>query len=529
MKKKIEKIMDSKIFLTFLIILLISLSIGAGTYAWFTWTSTDNPTVTLTIGRMADVIFDSGPDINITNLSPVFYYDEGVSTTFTIRNGDASHSYQLYNVKINIEEIDPTLSSESFKYALTSGEMFLAEGSFNGLGDGDYVDVITTSMPEGNTTYTMYFYLDSNIENDSSIMTKEFKGSIEVTAPELTGNIATIANLFTPGSTVVNNNISYNVDTTHKLIKDTMGNIRYYGADPSNYIYFNCDTYPDTNCETWRIIGIVDGKVKLMRGENIGLYSWDTSVSTANSGNGINQWGESFYIDDTPYTGADLMKLLNPGYSSNQDLNNAGNTITVNNSLYYNSESGTCYGGVKNVTKACDFTSSGVQGIKNNNTRNKISGAKYYTSGAWNNMYVYPNKMLKCERETDLPSNVNDKVVRTTIWNGRVAVAYPSDYGYAVDLSLCTGKVFTNYNDSTCTSNNWMYSIMTNNGNNGGWLITPISFNTFPRSWYVNKNGSIDYGRNSGDLSYSNPVLYLSPTENITGEGTTGNPYKFSS
>ena len=51
------------------------------------------------------------------------------------------------------------------------------------------------------------------------------------------------------------------------------GNIRYYGASPNNYIYFNCDDYSNQTsrtCETWRIIGIFDGKVKILREDTIG-------------------------------------------------------------------------------------------------------------------------------------------------------------------------------------------------------------------------------------------------------------------
>ncbi|MGN1342215.1 MAG: hypothetical protein ACI4VL_03185, partial [Bacilli bacterium] len=130
---------------------------------------------------------------------------------------------------------------------------------------------------------------------------------------------------------VTNNSITYNYATSVNLMEDTLGNIRYYGISPYNYVYFNCETYPETNCELWRIIGIVDGKVKLIRNESIGGYSWDTSASDINSGYGINEWSQ-----------ADLMKLLNPGYESNTDLDSSDTSITVNNSLYYNSGSGTC-------------------------------------------------------------------------------------------------------------------------------------------------------------------------------------------
>ena len=184
MKEKINKIIESKIVIILLAILLISLITVAGTYAWFTWTSSDNPTVTLTIGKLADVIFDTGPDISVSNLSPVFYYDEGASTTFSINNRDTSGDTLHYNVKINITSIHTALRSQSFKYALVTGGTKIAEGSFNGKSNGEYIDVITEVMPQGTTNFTMYFYIDANIENSTSIMGKAFSGTIEISCPE---------------------------------------------------------------------------------------------------------------------------------------------------------------------------------------------------------------------------------------------------------------------------------------------------------------------------------------------------------
>lgn len=37
------------------------------------------------------------------------------------------------------------------------------------------------------------------------------------------------------------------------------------------------------------------------------------------------------------------MKLLNPGYLDNTNLDNSGSSIKVNNNLYYNAGSETCY------------------------------------------------------------------------------------------------------------------------------------------------------------------------------------------
>ena len=91
-------------------------------------------------------------------------------------------------------------------------------------------------------------------------------------------------------------------------------------------------------------------------------------------------------------------------------------------------------------------------------------------------VYVY-----KIERGTKVYSG------RPTTWTGKIALAYPSDYGYAVDFSKCN-KTLYNYNVTACTSNNWMFNIVTDNGNSAGWLLTPIS-NDGVSAWHVNTQG----------------------------------------
>ena len=56
-----------------------------------------------------------------------------------------------------------------------------------------------------------------------------------------------------------------------ELYEDEHGDIRYYGATPNNYVSFNN--------ELWRIIGVIDGKIKIIRNESIGNMPWDTSNS----------------------------------------------------------------------------------------------------------------------------------------------------------------------------------------------------------------------------------------------------------
>ena len=281
------------------------------------------------------------------------------------------------------------------------------------------------------------------------------------------------------------------------------GNIRYYGANPNNYIYFNCSDYSNqtsSTCETWRIIGVFDGKVKIMRGSLIDSYSWDNkNVSTgAETAYGKNDW-----------TTARLMKLLNPSDYYTVDTNDNGN----GQSLYYNAQSGTCFSKQNNATTSCDFTSTG---IKNDTTRNMIAEVTW-NLGGWNSSSVYPDTIYEKERGTTVYSG------RSTTWTGKIALAYPSDYGYAADLSLCN-QTLNNYSDSTCTSNNWMKSIMTYTN----WLLTPASDSSI-YALIVSSTGNVSYYNSAYFAYWAAPVLYLSSELSIeSGDGSSSNPYKLS-
>ena len=381
--------------------------------------------------------------------------------------------------------------------------------------------VLTTTQQDLTTTASTYVFLMwisesctgdiancTNSDNQFKYVGKSFSFNIKLetatkTKKELTrktsaaGTITTLYNNATK-TTVTNNSITYQYDTTHNLMKDTAGDIRYYGASPNNYIYFNCSNYSNqssSTCETWRIIGVFDGKIKLIRNESIGEYSWDNkNVSTgAENDYGKNDW-----------TDARLMKLLNPGYESK----------TTGGSLYYNAKSGNCYSGQSNATKACNFTSTG---IKTATTRNLISDTIYYLGGH-NSFSVYPNQIYEKERGTTVYSG------RPTEWTGKIALAYPSDYGYAADLGKCSQNL-NNYNNSTCTSNNWMKAIV---APNYGWLLTPRS-GIASNVWYVYSSGGVYYNSYVYNAYGVAPVLFLNSDANVkSGTGTSSDPYQIS-
>ncbi len=312
-----------------------------------------------------------------------------------------------------------------------------------------------------------------------------------------------------------NNGITYNTAPSVSLMNDRLGgtttsldggNIRYYGASPNNYIYFNCSDYSNqtsSTCETWRIIGVFDGKVKLIRHASIGQYSWDNKNKStgAETAYGKNDW-----------TTSRLMKLLNPSdyyINDNNDKDSEGNYLGY--SLYYNSASGKCYSGQNNATVDCDFTSTG---IKNNTTKNMIVTTKYYLGG-WSLSSIYPNQIYEKERETAVYTG------RPTTWTGKIGLMYPSDYGYAVDLSKCQVSL-DNYKNSECTSNNWLFN------NNALWLL--ITWNVYSSdAWYVIQSGSVIRGTSVYIKFNVYPVLHLDAEVKIeSGDGSSSNPYKLS-
>ena len=508
-----------KIFLITGISLLVLIAIVGGTYAWYVWTTSDSDTTKIVAGvGAATVTFDGGSDIN-ANLRPVSDKSKGIVKNISVK-GDTTGL--VFNMYLDITSIDTGLKDKSFRYELYKGTTKVKEGNFSDSyltsntvtctkNNTNHIVLLTNeSISTSKTSYTLYIWIDgANYTNPNTMMNKTFsfklhadgEGAVlkRLTAAE------TITNVYMDAAkeTVTNNSIIYNTAPSVSLMNDGLsgGNIRYYGASPNNYIYFNCSDYSNqssSTCETWRIIGVFNGKVKLIRGSQIGKYSWDSSVRNVNYGWGFNDWSQ-----------ADLMKLLNSGYDSE----------SVGGSLYWNAQSGTCFSGRDNATVDCDFTSTG---IKNDETRNMIAEVTY-NLGGWNDTKIYPNQIYVYERGRTVFSG------RPTTWTGKIAVAYPSDYGYAADLNQCK-QTLVNYDNSTCTSNNWMKNIVTNNGGNYGWLLThrPDSSSS---TWTVRREGlANNISEASGGLGVV-PVLYLNSGIKIDsgdGDGSESNPYQLS-
>lgn len=252
-------------------------------------------------------------------------------------------------------------------------------------------------------------------------------------------------------------------------------NLRYIGANPNNYVYFNCDDYnnpSNSTCELWRIIGVfnenshgVSGEklVKLIRASSIGRMAWDSDNT--------NNWST-----------ASLQTTLNGDY-----LNGSGSYAST--------------------------------GIKNDTTRNMIANATWKLGGTAS--YTSSSNFYGYERGTTVYNG------RPTTWQGKIALMYPSDYGYATsggtttNRDACLAQALDNWDSSSysdCKNNDWIFN------NDYPWTLTPLSgYSNYVFLVY----GTGDVDRRIADYSgVIRPSVYLTSNVGISGgDGTMNNPY----
>ncbi len=294
------------------------------------------------------------------------------------------------------------------------------------------------------------------------------------------------------------------------LAYDDASNLRYVGKNPNNYIYFNCNDYNNqkaSTCEIWRIIGIVDGNLKIIRDESLGTYIWNKTDLRVNNNSGLNEW-----------TTATLNTVLNDNYY------NATNTQC---SILYGGDS------------TCDFTTNG---INNNQTRSLIKESTWYTgaNSVDDNEDTYIAS-LSYERERgnytgkqcSTDTICNDNVTRTTSSNAKVGLITVSDYAYAVggdNRNVCLNTSVFQYQNE-CKDGDWLYYPINQ------WTITPYGSSTHASIVHiVSDNGSVltYLGNNTypstGFFFSVRPVVSLNENLNIKkdvlSDGSYMHPYQ---
>ena len=457
--------------------------------------------------------------------------EEGMSLTpytFTLTNTcdiDASYSINLEMIEgttLDSKYLDVVLNDSGIKL-LTSYD--LADTVISGSTESRILTSGTLKSKESKD-YTLRFWMDKAVE-DTNSMNKVFKSKIVVSA-ETTVIYQTLVEKVTELASI---------DTVNLASDDQDSNIRYIGANPDNYIYFNCSDYNKQSldtCEKWRIIGLFnnitksDGTkenlIKIIRDEGIGEFSFDyknNGAGSSTSDNGSNDWSDS-----------QLMMMLNPTDYLKNGYSNSNDIISYNNQELY-SKMGSYYNGTKGCspssiasssTFSCNEVDFAINGLKNDMTRSAIESVVWNLGGSASFDTLTPSLFYSIERGTTVYSN------RPSTWTGKIGLMYPSDYGYATAGGLstsretCLSTPLYNWNNSdisSCKDNNYLFD-----SENVRWTLTPFSDNS-NYIYGINKEGFVNCGIAYYDGLLVQPTIFLK--SNITiieGNGSEESPYQ---
>lgn len=508
----------------------------------FSSTSLSSSTSTCTANSTTHITLLSNVSVPTTKRTYTLYiWIDGANYT-----NPKSMMNQTFSFKLHADGTGAILNNE---YELTNSDGNTYTPTYNGSGtktirssaplskfkevkvDNAVVDSSNYTLTEGSTIVTFKeAYLQSLSVGDHTfkIISTDGIASGKITIKKTVTAAQMITNLYNNSdkTAVTNNSITYNYATSVNLMNDRKGsmstgidsgNIRYYGASPNNYIYFNCSDYSNqssSTCEIWRIIGVFNGKIKLIRNESIGNMAYDNdeedtylkSISSYSDSNKVVK-----KLSNNEKNKRKSVKFIvsgGPGKTDAQGKNNYSTSSLqkILNNYYYNS---------KNYSGNSSYTFTNI-GIKNDVTRNIISSNNYYLGGIQYEVNYNVNKIYQEERSTEVYDG------NATTWTGKLAIPYPSDYGYAVDLNKCS-KSLNLYNDAVCISNNWMSSISTSEI----WLLNPRT-DTSNQSSAILSN-QIFLETNVNDKNVIFPTLYLNSELDIkSGSGTSSSPYQLS-
>ena len=278
-------------------------------------------------------------------------------------------------------------------------------------------------------------------------------------------------------------------------------NIRYVGSNPNNYIKFNG--------ELWRIIGVFDGKTKIMREEPLGEYSYDGNDSDRI----YNAWDYSALKDE-----------LNGDYLD---------TTLTEDTYWYTGKAGNTYRTarffheyvIKSSAQSFIDDATWYLGAPNNE-----NNALSYSEST--NDFVYNQ-----ERSNNLGGYLNDNdeyvdgIERFPTWVGKIGLPYLSDYlyskeGMTFDYSTCEQQYISSI---MCEGKSWMglqtaYTFMDPRLPDSQSMTNEEIYQYWGtiNGGYVNTIGTYS-------PSFIRPTLYLKSdtiiSNNLSEDGSKDHPY----
>ena len=566
------------IFVTIATILILVIIFAGITYAFFTANNPEGSTAEIKseTGRML-ITYNDGTDniVPVTNIQPSnkilvnkTFTLTGSNTTVGMKTDDGlSMPYKVglgYNstfsdgmIHYYIKEVERPANSKVTTNYVIKPEIGKTENDYKNQtipGNDTYTGYVHGTLKNGTDVYTemvngefpadlndqtitfnLIIQFPDNNENQDSEKGKTINGKIIInkeiktmtqSITELYANNDKDSNGITPDGLQKDGTGAYNiqnVSTTNekynvKLLgnipnnkiadteTDAYDNIRYVGASPKNYLKFND--------EIWRIIGVFnnittidengeeknESLVKIVRNDLLGYYSWDSSKTSTNSGYGINEWSQ-----------ADLMYELNCDGKSTKYCRD---DITEGYLSNLTSETTLWFNGKNNAKNGTYEYRKNIRSL----SIDKVAKVRW-NLGGYSTAQVSALNMYNAERGTLHISNPSDGITRKDYWDGKIALIYLSDYGYASTDKTCRNDMRSSTNNVyNCKNENWLF----NSANQR--TLSPISGDAYS-VFFVYSGGTVL----SNFASYAfgvRPALFLKSDVVIAeGTGTESDPF----
>ena len=423
-------------------------------------------------------------------------YQETTSNPITINDLNKLTEYKISiyaidstNARSNIYEVIVTTTDESGPVInsvsvsdITSYGFTLTVDATSDVGIERYYYIIKSLNISGTSINNSYIFneLNSNTNYDITVFALDKNGlySDEYSLNVSTDNSITLSDLVISRYNGIqgNNGIYYHSD----LLSNSAGDnsYRYAGANPNNYVCFGSDEVTCPSDNLYRIIGVFDGEVKLIK--------WDYANSDLLGTDGTY----------SSYT-----------FNANVYSNYGGNHLTINTYSWYQ-------GGI--VSDDWNRSNLNLVNLNTNflnslgNWINVISIHKWHINGMSYGVGI------------GIPALVyNIEVMRNSSgasYNAKIGIMYISDYAYAVSNNYWTRNLSA-YNN--ITEYNWMHMGMDE------WTISYSADADWPSGFYVTNYGSINESRVNSSNYAIRPCFYLnSNVEYASGSGTQSDPIR---
>ena len=401
------------------------------------------------------------------------------------------------HTKDDVESQTTSVSSTYQAYYFTYGTGYTANGSkFNLTGTAVTADTYANSY---SSLVGKYFVSSSASSNGSSTA-----GTMKTTT-----NLSSVYYVVSAtSSSYTYKQITSNKNTTEALLastEDDYGTSYYFrGAVKNNYVQFA------NKC--WRIVRINgDGSVKLV------LHNDNTSNASSPCASSNNSTTAAF----ARYSGSSYTSVFNSNYNDNAYIG-----------FMYGATGASDYASTHANTNKSDILKNLETWYTNNltsyeskladtiwcNDKSTVSGGLGYGTnatdyGAYNRLASTKQPTLKCPNDNN-GGKLSKFTVDDTI-NGNGDLTYKIGLLTADEIAFA-GSIAYTYNRSTY--------LQENTGTTWWWSLSPVVFNGSDAVvWYV-RSGYLNYG-GVHDYDGLRPVISLISSTNVTGDGTSENPY----